>query len=58
MTSPDEASHGAQPVAVHCFFRCGHIVRSFGSQAAHEAMEAHYEARHEKRIAALVGQVT
>ncbi|WP_329431017.1 hypothetical protein OG339_48540 (plasmid) [Streptosporangium sp. NBC_01495] len=35
-----------QVVTVHCFFRCGHVERSFTPQGPHDGMEQHYRERH------------
>lgn len=41
-----------QLVTVHCFWspRCTHVVSDVDSRAASAAMEAHYEAEHQRDI--------
>jgi hypothetical protein len=43
-------------ITVHCFFRCGHVVRSVDPHAAHQLMERHYDERHTQQINRIVGQ--
>lgn len=38
-------------IAVHCFFQCGHVVRSFEPEPAHDQMESHYQEKHADDIA-------
>lgn len=42
-------------LVVHCFFGCGHVVRGLDPRENHAAMEAHYAARHQAQIGAIIG---
>jgi hypothetical protein len=44
-------------VAVHCFFRCAHVVRDVTPEAAHASMESHYTQSHRRQLDALVASV-
>lgn len=48
-----------EPVfAVHCFFHCGHVVRSTDPQEAGRLMERHYEQRHSRQIDRIVQRLS
>lgn len=46
-----------ETVAVHCFFGCRHVVLGDTTEAAHDAMEAHYREKHVAQVARIVGSL-
>jgi len=47
-----------EPVAVTCFFECGHVVRHNDPDTARDRMEAHYGEEHADQVARLVGAIS
>lgn len=50
----DQLALDVDQFVVHCFFDHAHTVRAHDPDAAHDAMERHYAARHARQIEAVI----